>query len=487
MASALAAALLLGVPANAWVPHPLPQPPQTTAENLRTGVTGWLSPDAVNHGIEGYASTLSVLPGETVPLHVSTNPAAPYRIQVYRIGWYGSAGGRLVQCIPTDCVSYEQGSPQPIPGPDANGEVRAGWPITDVVRTGADWQSGYYIAKLTLQNGGQPNGILFIVRERPQDASRVLVIASVNTWEAYNYWGGKSLYDFSSDNHIQANRVSFDRPWSPGSQWQFFAWGIHTIRFLERSGYDVSYATDLDVDRDPSLLLRHTLVVVAGHGEYWTSRERDAFDAARDAGVNLAFLGANTGYWQVRYEDDDHTIVSYKSPADPIADPMQKTMLFRALPSPRYECALEGVMHLGSIERSGDPPADYNVNPNALGDPWFDGTGFTATSTLPGLVGPEWDQVVDPHKAYSCWFPNLTVFFHHEGPPGNADAVRYIAKSGAMVFSSGSLGFSWALDSFPNPAGVHEDPRLEQFMRNALDDMTQGPVASWLPGPSWNP
>ncbi|MHB8641870.1 MAG: N,N-dimethylformamidase beta subunit family domain-containing protein [Gaiellaceae bacterium] len=456
-------------------------------ENLRTGSGGWISPDAVNHGIEGYASTLSVLPGESVPLHVATDPAVPYRITVYRLGWYGGAGGRLVQCVPSDCVSFVQGSAQAIPPPDpSTGVVRAGWPVTDTIRTGPGWESGYYLAKFTPQDGRQPNGILFVVREPPANASSILVIASVNTWEAYNYWGGKSLYDFSSDGRVPANHVSFDRPWSPGSQWQFFAWGVHAVRFLERSGYDVSYATDLDVDRDPSLLLRHTLIVVAGHGEYWTGRERDAFEAARDAGVNLMFLGANIGYWQVRYEDDRHTIVSYKSPADPIADPAQKTLLFRALTPPRYECALEGVMHTGSIERPGTPPADYNVNPQALSDPWFDGTGFTSTSVLPGLVAPEWDQVVDPHKAYSCWFPNLTVFFHHEGPPGNADAVRYIAKSGAMVFSSGSLGFQWGLDNFPpNRAAPTADPRLQRFLQNALDDMTQGPVSAWLPGPSW--
>jgi len=483
---AVVAALLLGDGASAWLPRPRPQRQELRLENLRGGVAGWLAPDAVNHGVEGYASEASVLPGESLHLHVSTDPAARYRIAFYRIGWYGGAGGRLVACLPSDCHSFEPGEPRSVPAPDpATGVVRAGWPVTDTIATGPNWPSGYYLAKLTLADGRQANGVLFVVRESPANASSVLVVASVNTWEAYNYWGGKSLYDFSSDGRVPANRVSFDRPWSPGSQWQFFAWGVHAVRFLERNDFDVSYTTDVDVDRNPGELQRHTLVIVAGHGEYWTGRERDAFDAARDAGVNLMFLGANIGYWQVRYEDGGRTIVGYKSDADPVRDPALQTVLFRALRPPRYECALEGVMHMGSIEYPGTPPADYSVNPAALSDPWMDGTGFAAPSVLPGLVGPEWDQVVDPHKAWSCWFPNLTVFFHHEGPPGNADAVRYVAKSGAMVFSSGSLGFQWGLDTFPGSAATTADPRLQRFLLNALDDLTQGPVPTWLPGPAW--
>src|SRR6185436_2123071 len=180
---------------------------------------------------------------------------------------------------------------------------------------------------------------------------------------------------------------------SPGSQWQFFKWSIQLVRFLEREGYDVSYTTDVDIDRNPAELLHHALVVVNGHGEYWTSTIRDAFEAARDASVNLMFMGANVGYWQVRYEADGRTMVGYKTSPDPVSDPRLRSAMFRSLVPPRYECALLGVMHVGSIERT-DVSHDYAVNPAAIGDRWFRGTGFTASSTLPDLVGPEWDQVI---------------------------------------------------------------------------------------------
>src|SRR5438445_11840614 len=113
-------------------------------------------------------------------------------------------------------------------------------------------------------------------------------------------------------------------------------------------------------------------------------------------------------------------------------------------------------------------PIDYAVNPAALSAPWFAGTGFTPTSVLPDLVGPEWDQVVSPKLAPACKYSNLTVFFHHEGAPGHADAVRYVSPSGARVFSAGSLQFAWVLDTFltgaRGPTGP-ADPRLQQFMR----------------------
>ena len=114
----------------------------------------------------------------------------------------------------------------------------------------------------------------------------------------------------------------------------------------------IKIVTNADLDHHPELLgadSPYRLFLSIGHDEYWTKEMRDGFEAARDAGVNLANMGANTAYWQVRYEDDRRTIVGYKSAADPNPDPALKTMLFRALTPPRYECALLGVQHQGGL------------------------------------------------------------------------------------------------------------------------------------------
>jgi hypothetical protein len=447
------------------------------AENALPGSPEWTIGEVRPPAIEGYASEVSVLAGETVHLHVSTSPAERYRVQVYRLGWYGGAGARLVACLP-GCGADEAGAAEPVPGPDpATGEVRAGWPVTDTLTVGAEWTTGYYVARLVLTTGrsaGRSQTIFLVVRDPPSRRSAIVVQVPVNTWQAYNNWGGKSLYGLNSTGGIAANRVSFDRPYAPLNQ-SPFVWEIQLVRFLEREGYDVSYQTDVDTSRDPASLLRHRLAIVAGHDEYWTKEMRDAFDAARDSGTNLAFTGANDGYWQVRYEDGERTLVGYKSQADPIADPALKTVLFRELVPPRFECALEGVQHQGGMRTSRDGPVDYAVDPAALGAPWFAGTGFEATSVLADLVGREWDSIPS-YLPEACVHPGLTVYFHHEGPPANADAVGYVAPSGARVFAAGSLQFSWGLDDFGLTSMGHAqpaDPRLQQFVRNMLADMTR--------------
>ena len=160
-----------------------------------------------------------------------------------------------------------------------------------------------------------------------------------------------SLY--TKPGTLPGSHVSFDRPYDTAHQGPTW-WELSAVHFLERHGYDVSYTTDVDTDRDPASLLRHALVLTLGHDEYWTNTMRNAFEAARDAGVNLGFLGANTGYWQIRYEDARRTLVEYRHPElDPEPDPALKTTTFRELTPPRPECTLLGVGYgqLGDSER----------------------------------------------------------------------------------------------------------------------------------------
>jgi len=441
-------------------PHRPPRPP-VVLENLRPGTPSWNLPDA-RTSIEGYASQVSALPGGAVQLHVSTSPEARYQVRVYRLGWYRGDGARLLACLP-GCGLDEQGAEQPVGSPDPQtGYLRADWPVTDKFFVGRAWISGYYLIQLKLTSGpksGSAGWIPLVVRSAAKRASAILVQVPINTWQAYNDWGGKSLY--ATPAGPGANHVSFDRPYDRQQQ-GMFNWEYQLVRFLERGGYDVSYTTDVDTDLHPAELLRHKLVMTAGHSEYWTRRMFDEFVAARDRGVNLAFMGANTAYWQIRYEDAHRTIVEYRSnELDPEPNPALKTNRFRRLMPPRPECKLVGVQ----IDQGVGTSHDFTVNAAALGDPWLRGTGFTAGSVLPGLVGYEWDGVVR-----GCRVPAPTVLFQYEGPPSNADTVRYVAPSGARVFATGSLQFTWGLDSF---GGHQADPRLQRFMRHALADLTK--------------
>ncbi len=451
-------------------------------ENALPGTPNWRLPRAAKGAIEGYASQIDVLPGNELDLHVSTAPATSYRVEIYRIGWYRGSGARLVACLPT-CTTDEAGTTQLTPPFDAStGYLNAGWPVTDRFTVAPSWTSGYYLAELVLTQGpdaGHGSWVPFIVRAPATQPSNILVQAPVNTWQAYNDWGGRSLY--FNFNGVGDNHVSFDRPFDEASMKT--ADGPATdnanlpqvsefplVRFLERTGYDVSYTTDVAVDSSPAELLRHRLAIVAGHDEYWTKGIRDAYERARDLGTNLAFVGANIGFWQMRYEDGRRTIVEYRNPGpDPETDPALKTMLFRQLATPRPECRLLGVEGLVEPGNQSIGIKDLTANPAALGDRWFAGTGFTASTVLAGLVGYEWDLITP-----GCATPPLTDLFHVSGTP-SYDGVRYTAPSGARVFSAGSLRFSWGLDDTMG----YGSPPLQQLMRNALDDLTRpAPPAS---------
>jgi hypothetical protein len=440
-------------------------------ENALPGSGGWRVVKAREHAIEGYASEVSVGPGETLDLHVSTAAAASYRVELYRLGWYDGTGGRLVACLPSSCTDDEPGQAQPFSAPDpGTGFLDAGWTVADAIRVPASWVSGYYLAVLRLTSGpdaGRGSWVPFIVRAPASQHSAILVQAAVNTWQAYNRWGGTSLYRNAAGENCRTTctRVSFNRPYDPNTQ-NFWDYELPLVHFLEKSGYDMSYTTDVDTDRDPGELLRHRLVIVAGHDEYWTKTMRDGFETARALGTNLAFMGANTGYWQMRYADNRRTIVEYRvASVDPEPIPALKTVRFRSLDPPRPECELEGVQYRRAGNESIGGQHDFAVAPAALSDPWFAGTGFTASSVLPGLVGYEWDLVTP-----GCPTPRLTVFFHYGGDPAPADTVRYTASSGAVVFSAGSLSFANGLDDFQEHPGVPPtgDPRLERFVHNGF-------------------
>jgi SAM-dependent methyltransferase len=447
--------------------------PATVVENARAGDEAWWAGrKAPGHAIEAYSSWPSVEPGGRLELHVSTRPAARYRVTIHRLGWYGGSGGRTVAEHPSR--SSAQGLPReapPIgPGPSV---PSCAWPVTDSIPIGTEWASGQYVAKLTLRGGEHEGNVAFVpfvVRAPLDQRADILVQMPFTTAHAYNHWGGKSLYPSNSSDGAAAVKVSFDRPFAAwheanlNARWPF-VWDLHLIRFLEREGFDVAYTTDLDTHREPWRLLSHPLVMTSGHDEYWSSEMRDAFDAVRESGASLACMGANTCYWQARFEDGERTMVEYRgADADPEPDPARKTMLFRELESPRPECLLWGVQYQDGMTPPRQAPRHYELTESCLGDRWLEGTGFEHPATLEGLVGYEWDALQRGHEP-----ADATVFFHYENELSDAHAVRHTTSAGGIVFAAGSLQFSWGVDDWARTG--HADARLQRFMKNALEDM----------------
>jgi SAM-dependent methyltransferase len=446
----------------------------SVAENRRPGDDEWWAGEKAPAGaIEGYASWPSVEPGGRLELHVSTRPAARYRVTIHRLGWYGGKGGRTVARHPERGTAQGLAREAPAIGPGPSLPSCA-WPVTDSIPVGAEWASGQYVARLVLEGGeqhGQVAFVPFVVRGPRERRSDVLLQMPVTTAHAYNHWGGKSLYPSNSSDGEAAVRVSFERPFPAwheanlNARWPF-VWDLQLIRFLEREGYDVAYTTDLDTHREPWTLLGHPLVVTSGHDEYWSREMRDAFEAVRESGASIACMGANSCYWQARFEEGARTLVQYRRPAsDPEPAAALKTQRFRDLDPPRPECLLWGVQYQDGIAKPSEP-RDYRLAESSLGDRWLEGTGFEPGAVLEGLVGYEWDAVQEGMVP-----DGATVFFHYEGDPSNADAVRHRTPAGGIVFAAGSLQLSWGLDDWAHPGLA--DPRLQRFMRNALEEMIE--------------
>jgi hypothetical protein len=414
--------------------------------NARLGTLPWqISNPAIHHEIEGYASDASVERGESISLFVSTADRT-YSMEIFRLGWYqGQGGKRMLPSI------RRPGRKQPIPTPDQDtGIVECKWTDPLVIRTsdprtGEPWPSGVYLVKLSGSPSKKQSYITFVVRDDHRH-SDILFQTSVTTYQAYNRWGGHSLY-----TKPRSFRVSFNRPYRNGyGSGDFLFWEYSLARFLEREGYDVTYTTDVDTHAHGELLPQHKAFLSVGHDEYWSWEMRDNIEAARERGVNLGFFGSNIGYWQIRFEpspvtgQSNRTIVCYKNPAkDPMAgdpDPRRRrltTTRFRESPVNRPEDTLIGVMYDKALAR-----ADIVVQQPSS---WvFEGTGVDQGDRLPGLLGYEADRMFG-HA------PPGTVRIAHSPYDGDdttlyADMTVYRWPSGSRVVATGSMQWNWGLD-----------------------------------------
>ncbi|HEY1111771.1 MAG TPA: N,N-dimethylformamidase beta subunit family domain-containing protein, partial [Opitutaceae bacterium] len=163
-------------------------------ENRRPGATDWQltrvkldrAAGVRASAVEGYCSRQSVLAGESLDLFVSTTPAARFKIEIFRTGYYGGRGARLMM----ELGPFE-GLPQPVPKMGEKRLVECRWAKTTSLRIPADWPSGVYLGRLTTlpDHADQPywqNYVVFIVRDTRR--ADILLQCSDNTWQAYNKW-----------------------------------------------------------------------------------------------------------------------------------------------------------------------------------------------------------------------------------------------------------------------------------------------------------
>lgn len=274
-------------------------------ENARAGTTDWLVPAPSRREISGYVDDVSYAPGETVRLFVSSRGAG-FSFQVYRMGYYGNTGGRLV-LGPVDVATN---APQPrdiVKGDRTEGPklLLSRWRGSARFTIPRDWVSGFYLVRLTNAANGAESYAHFIVRGT--EPAPVVVVFPTNTWQAYNSWGGLSLYRDKRTPppgvlRTRAHRVSFLRPSDKGHGAGFF-WSSERplVHWLEERGYPVSYASDRDTLLGRLVGPQTRLVILSGHAEYHSMTERDVYTGLERRGISLAIFGGNTFVTQARF------------------------------------------------------------------------------------------------------------------------------------------------------------------------------------------
>jgi hypothetical protein len=480
-------------------------------ENQKAGTADWeLENPATKREIEGYASLTSVNVGGEIKLFVNTKEPN-YTIEIFRTGWYDGLGGRRMN----DPI-IRKGTRQPLPIEDeASGLIECNWKDPYILRIpdGADdWISGIYLAKLTASRTGKQSYIIFVIRDDDRK-SDILFQSSVTTYQAYNNWGYKSLYRWNSQAK-QAYKVSFNRPYAmspnrkatyglgagefitnfqPKRRTSSAGWEYNMVRWLEKEGYDVTYATNIDTHFNSRLLLSHKAFLSVGHDEYWSRDMRENIEAARDEGVSIGFFGSNICYWQIRLEPSritgevNRTVVAYKEMAD--LDPLGGLKVEPGAVNSPVEIAAGGQLNYGidkperaeiattnhkspalySLvttrwrDRTVGSPEDaligvmyetFQVNSDIVIDEnapdWLlEKTGLKKGDKLPGLLGYEVDRMFGNAPK------NIVRVAHSPYPHGGgtryADMTVYTADSGAKVFATGSMQWGWGLDDYNAP------------------------------------
>ncbi len=469
------------------------------AENKRPGSTDWqltrvrVDKDGFRSPwIEGYCNRQSVKAGETLEIKVSTDPPRPFRLEIFRTGYYGGRGARLMTTL-----GPMQGKTQALPKPDDRRLIECTWETTARLTIPRDWTSGVYLGRLTtiVDESQEPywqSYVIFIITDdRPAD---LLFQCSDNTWQAYNRWPNHySVYTHPKDVQGPWSDGGFDRPYGREAQYQgivndpltigageYLPFEFPLAYWLEREGYDVAYCSNSDMI-DPARGLRCKAFLSVGHDEYWDIRQYRSVEKMRDEGVSLLFFSGNAVCWV--------------SPFRPSKDGRPNRIMSRGGPyGGDYEYAkTREKLHGPFTERGPDEGflmGARNVEPVMGGGDWiilrpehwmFAGTGVKQGDRIPGLIG--WEFHGDPPR-----LPGLEIVAGGRAwmggtAPKDWTATFYPGPKGNFVFNASTIFWAQGVSSPPGhtlpwshwsrPHGP--DERVQRITRNLIDRAIANP------------
>ncbi|MES2176515.1 MAG: N,N-dimethylformamidase beta subunit family domain-containing protein [Gemmatimonadota bacterium] len=432
--------------------------------------TRWASPKDLMMWASPYAPHL----GDTVDVHIHATKG-PVSVTVYRIGWYGGAGARII----TKLDAIPAG---PQPACTTTEPVVCPWSITARIPVAASWLSGLYLLRVedkTTSIAYYP----FMVSD-PSPAPFIAVIPQF-TWQAYNDFNERSLYTYTAG--VRGHKVSFERPYTTSAGASFVLAHSHShelsvAQWMERMGYNVHYVSDLDLATTQLRPTRALLFV--GHDEYWTNQMRASVEAARDRGTHLMFFSANNGYRAIHLGPGTaragHLISSYNSDVDPEANGTDVSAIFREPPLNRPENALYGVQFSRTALFAQWPrfAADSVSGPEATA--FLKAGGVAIGDTIPGmLITPvlsgeaslEGDNLFQNGRTPADMQVLLRISLPYnprsEGTSMTFHTTFFRAKSGAGVFASGFNEWGRWLSDYSGP----QNAAIQGITKSVLDWM----------------
>jgi len=489
----------------------------SVCENSKPGSQppNWEIAGSGDSTIQGFATAMSVAQGGTISLKINTNAKA-YTIGIFRLGYYQGLGARQVDSV-TPSATLPQTQPACATDTTTNLYDCGNWAVSASWQVPSNATSGIYFAVLTRTDTGGASQIFFIVRN-DSSHSDILYQTSDETWQAYNSYGGHSLYGQlrTFDLPNRAYKVSYNRPFITrdfANESATFVFGAEypMVRWLEANGYDVTYFTGIDAAVNGALIKNHKIYISSGHDEYVSGPQRTNIQAARDAGVNLAFFSGNETFWKTRLESSidgsntpNRTLVCYKETlANAVIDPLDPPTWTGTWRDPRFSPPADGGHPENGLSGTifmVDGPGSDNPGNQSIQVPAADGKmrfwRNTTIANLPagqtaalpaGTLGYEWDEDLDNgsrpaglfHLSTATYSFTLDLLLDYGATYGAGTATHhmtlYRAPSGALVFGAGTVQWSWGLDSnhdnsfgFANPSPSSD---MQQATVNLFADM----------------
>ncbi len=423
----------------------------------------------------------SVTCGEKIGIHASLFPVnfegainkSPRSFEVLRVGWYNGSGARMMWN--SGPIKLKRRNVPTLR--NVTRTIETEWPTTVSFDVGPDWTPGLYIVASLNPLGKIENVAPFILRSA-QSTSKILLVHSTLTWSAYNSFGGHSTYTAMLGGEDGRSKIaSLDRPYGGSGISHIERDAISFVQYLESTGLNIDQTTDIDVSHAPSVVTKYSALLMSGHPEYMTRREFDTILAARNLGENIAFMGANGAYWQVRTESsptgpDRHLVIYRNARADPQTNWQQISIQFGDSRINTPPSLLTGEVTAGVHVRGTLFPAQI---PTWLKIPAGESlSGWSPNSEIDSIAsGSATPQ--NPHLIFSGKF-SLANSASRINPPHRSltgQTIWFTTPSGSATFVSG-INY-WPCEVSPTCA----ESTVPESTRSLLQSITSQVLTLW--------